>query len=213
VSEPQATRILAADHGLNRDPKIAALPTLYYMPVQNFIPRRYWKGRAVKLHMSTMPLLRMFAAFYIVMSVSLDAKAAEIWSDSAAAKSDALVSEEARSCPLIIHNCEICVTAVGTGEVVCTQRAEECVPTEWMCFNGIGTGEGSGKRYLSFASTQAGSAVSGAAAAPKLIRDRLPQVETADEPSVRVDFQQPNSMQSTSLPSRKQIYDRLNPSD
>lgn len=34
-------------------------------------------------------------AFYIVMSVSLDGKAAEIWSDSAAAKSDALVSGEA----------------------------------------------------------------------------------------------------------------------
>lgn len=139
--------------------------------------------------------------------------AAEVWVSSVHERSDFLPSAEPNGCSIITHNCEICVTTIGTGEIACSQRSAECVPSEWSCFKGISNGDARENRHLRYSGTQLNTARSAGPVSPKQILDRVVQIDVADDASDKTDFEQPSSLQSTRGPLTKQFYDRLTPSD
>jgi hypothetical protein len=140
--------------------------------------------------------------------------AAEIWPDGTGMIPGGTEARSAGACLLITHDCETCITPVGSSQVVCSRRSDHCTPTTWTCFEGIGSGVGGEERRLVFAQSHATKLETVSATAPKLIQDRVPGVESlADEASERTDLQLPASHVPSGGYSMKRFHDRLNPGD
>lgn len=157
------------------------------------------------------PHLRTLAIGCLLVIMPSAAIAAEIWPDSATMTTDAPAGRDSLSCPLITTDCEICITPVGSAGAVCSKRSEQCTPTRWTCFEGIGNGIGSTKRRLVFAQSHAKTLESAVAMGPKLIHDRVPQVElVADREDEQGAFDRSRLHSPAEGPSVKKIPDRLN---
>lgn len=146
--------------------------------------------------------------FLVVLSMSFPAAgiAAEIWPDRTTMTTSGTVAPNTARCQLIKHDCEVCITPVGSSQAVCTRRSNHCTPTTWSCFKGIGSGVGGEDRRLVFAQSHTWKLEPVVDAAPKLIQDRVPRVETvANETGERTDLQIPSGRNSM-----KRFHDRLN---
>ena len=155
--------------------------------------------------------LRMLAISYLLVTMPSVAMAAEIWPDSATTTAGAAGVRESRACPLITTDCDICITPVGSAEAVCSKRSEQCTPTKWTCFEGLGNGIGSTKRRLVFGQSHAKALESAVVIGPKLIHDRVPQVElVADREDEQGAFDRSRLHSPAGGPSMKKIQDRLN---
>jgi hypothetical protein len=157
------------------------------------------------------PHLRTLAIGCLLGIMPSPAMAAEIWLGSATMIAGAPAERGSLSCPLITTDCDICITPVGSAEAVCSKRSEQCTPTRWTCFEGIGNGIGSPKRRLVFAQSHAKTLESAAVIGPKLIHDLVPQVElVADQENEHSAFDPSRRHSPAEGPSVKKIHDRLN---
>lgn len=162
------------------------------------------------VHQLVMPYLRTLAVSGLLMTMSSSAMSAEIWPD-ATLTADVPGAQETRACSLITTDCEICITPVGSTAVVCSKRSEQCTPTRWSCFEGIGNGVGSTNRRLVFGQSHAKTLESAVVIGPKLIHDRVPHVElVADREDERGAFDRSRPHSPAEGPSVKKIQDRLN---
>ena len=157
------------------------------------------------------PHLRTLAIGCLLVLIPSAAMAAEIWPDSAKMTAVRPAAHGSLSCPLIITDCDICITPVGSAAAVCSKRSEQCTPTRWTCFEGIGNGIGSTKRRLVFAQSHAKTLESAVVMGPKLIHDRVPQVEfVADQENEQGALTPSRQHSPAEGPSGKKIQDRLN---
>lgn len=157
------------------------------------------------------PHLRTLAIGFLLGIMPSAAMAAEIWPDSTMITVGAPAEPGSLSCPLITTDCDICITPVGSAEAVCSKRSEQCTPTGWACFEGIGSGIGSSKRRLVFGQSHAKTLESAVVMGPKLIHDRIPQVElVADREDEQGAFDRSRLHSPAEGPSVKKIPDRLN---
>jgi hypothetical protein len=165
----------------------------------------------MKVHSALAQFHRAF--LFVVLSVALPAVgiAAEVWPDGTGLTTGGKEGLSEFACPLITHDCETCITPVGSSQVVCSMRSDHCTPTTWTCFEGLGSGIGGEERRLVFAQSHARKLETVSATAQKLIQDRVPGVESlADEASERTDIQLPVSHVPSGGYSMKKIQDRLN---
>jgi hypothetical protein len=155
--------------------------------------------------------LRMLAISYLIMTMPSFAMAAEIWPYSATTTASASGVGKTRTCPLITTDCDIRITPVGSATAVCSKRWEQCTPTRWTCFEGIGNGIGSTKRRLVFAQSHIKTLESAVVIGPKLILDRVPQVQLVADQEYERSAIGPSRLHSAAEgPSVKKIHDRLN---
>jgi len=172
------------------------------------------KGHAMKVHSALAQFHRAF--LFVVLSVGCPAVgiAAEVWLDGTGLTPSGTESLSAGACKLITHDCETCITPVGSSQVMCSRRSDHCTPTTWTCFEDLGSGIGGEERRLVFAQSHARKLETVSATAPKLIQDRVPGVKgLANEASERTDLQLPVSHVPSGGYSMKRFHDRLNPGD
>ena len=157
------------------------------------------------------PHLRTLAIGCLLGIMPSPAMAAEIWLGSATMIAGAPAERGSLSCPLITTDCDICITPVGSAEAVCSKRSEQCTPTKWTCFEGLGNGIGSTKRRLVFGQSHAKALESAVVIGPKLIHDRVLQVElVADREDEQGALDRSRLHSPAGGPSMKKIQDRLN---
>jgi hypothetical protein len=153
---------------------------------------------------------RMLAISYLLISMPSVAMTAEIWPDSGTTTAGVPGVRESRACPLITTDCDICITPVGSAAAVCSKRSEQCTPTKWTCLEGLGNGIGSTKRRLEFGQSHAKTLDSAVVIGPKLIHDRVPQVEHVADHENEQGVISPSRLHSPAeKPSVKKIHDRL----
>lgn len=163
---------------------------------------------------STAPTLQVFVIVSVIMSTPPACRAAEIWPDRQEILPDGLSTHGSRECKLILHNCEVCITQVGSGMIKCSPRSEQFTPTEWTCFEGIESSTEDPKQRLVFAQTYARKHESDGLATMKFFYARVPQYEIVDtQKSDRADFEEPAMQLPEGLPSVKLYHDRLKVGD
>jgi hypothetical protein len=168
----------------------------------------------MELHRGMTTTLQTIMINVLVMSIPPAGIAAEIWPDRRAMPSDGLTTLGSSECKLITHDCEVCITQVGSGMVNCSKRSAHCIPTEWTCFEGLGDSIEGAKRRLVFAQTYANKLESAGVASPKLFHDRVPSSGISDtQMSTRSDFGKPAMQPPTGLPSFKLYHERLKMGD
>jgi hypothetical protein len=164
----------------------------------------------MELHRGMATILQIMMINVLVMSIPLASIAAEIWPDHRAIASEGLTALGSSECKLITHDCEVCITQVGSGMVNCSKRSANCIPTVWTCFEGLGDIIEGTKQRLVFAQSYANRPERTGVASSKIFHDRVPSsgiLET--QMSVRGDFGKPAIQLPTELPSFKLYHERL----
>lgn len=172
------------------------------------------KGLMMKFHSGIATSLGIFIITGVVMSIPPTSKAAEIWPHRQAMSPASPKNHGSRECKFIVHNCEVCITQVGSGMIKCSTRSEQCIPTEWTCFEGIGSSTDEAKQRLAFAQTYANKHESDGLATAKFFYDRVPQYEiVGTQKTDRADLEEPAMPLPNGLPSVKLYHDRLKVGD